>query len=331
MIKNQWYGIYPSKEVKKDALVAVKRCGLDLCLFRLENNQIGCVIDQCSHRGAQISKGKNLGNCVACPFHGIQFNQEGKAVCIPANGKLTHVEERFNVKRYLVKEAHGMIYLWYGDDDKVVDDLPFFEETISENTVYSEMSDCWNAHYSRCIENQLDVVHVPFVHYNTIGRGHKTLVNGPALKVNGNTIHLSAYNSVDQGQTQIPASELEVNPKMNLRFKFPNVWQNHISEHINVVIFFAPIDDEHTMFYIRFYTDMFKWRWMNKIVASVGKRMNKVIERQDKVIVETQRPKASALFCGENLIKGDSPIIMYRKMRSDFQKESAEVKKSEEV
>ena len=26
-------------------------------------------------------------------------------------------------------------------------------------------------HYSRAIENQLDTVHVPFIHHNTIGRG----------------------------------------------------------------------------------------------------------------------------------------------------------------
>lgn len=320
MIKNQWYGILPSKELKKDKLVAVKRCGLDLCLFRLEDNRIGCVIDQCTHRGARISKGKNLGNCIACPFHGIQFDENGKTVFVPANGKLAHVEERFNVKSYLVKEAHGMVYLWYGDKDKATDELPFFDDFIKEGTVYSEMSDLWNAHYSRCIENQLDVVHVPFVHYNTIGRGNKTLVNGPALIVDGATIIFSAYNSVDEGQAQIPASELQVNPSVNLRFKFPNVWQNHIADNINVVIFFAPVDDEHTMFYIRFYTDQFKLKFMNQIMASIGKRMNKVIERQDKVVVETQRPKASSLFCGENLLKGDSPIIMYRKMRSDFQK-----------
>lgn len=320
MIKNQWYGILPSKELKKEKLVAVKRCGLDLCLFRLNDDSIGCVIDQCTHRGAAISKGKNKGDCIACPFHGIQFDKEGKTVFVPANGKLAHVEERFNVKSYLVKEAHGMVYFWYGDKDKATDDLPYFEEFLKEGMVYSEMSDCWNAHYSRCIENQLDVVHVPFVHYNTIGRGNKTLVNGPALKVEGNTIIFSAYNSLDEGQPQIPASELTVNPNMNLRFKFPNIWQNHISSHMNVVIFFAPIDDEHTMFYIRFYTDMFKLRFMNQLMAAVGKRMNKVIERQDKGVVETQRPKVSALFCGEHLLKGDSPVITYRKMRDDFQK-----------
>jgi len=42
--------------------------------------------------------------------------------------------------------------------------------------------DHWAAHYARCHREQLDVVHLPFIHYNTIGRGNKTLVNGPIAR-----------------------------------------------------------------------------------------------------------------------------------------------------
>ncbi|SJZ67912.1 aromatic ring-hydroxylating oxygenase subunit alpha [Anaerorhabdus furcosa] len=324
MIKNQWYAILPSKEVKAHKIVAVKRMGLDLCLFRNDDGDVGCLVDQCSHRGAAISKGIHHGNCVACPFHGIRFDKDGKTVLVPANGKVAKAEERFNVTSYLAKEAHDMIYLWYGDKEKATEQLPFFDDLIKEGTVYSEMSDCWNAHYSRCIENQLDVVHVPFVHYNTIGRGNKTVVNGPALEVKDKFLVLSANNSVDEGQEPIKASELAINPHMNLRFMFPNVWQNYISDHIRVVIFFVPVDDEHTIFYIRFYTDQFKMKTLNQLTAFVGRYMNRIIERQDKRVVETQRPKASTLISGEHLLRGDSPIIMYRKIRDTLKKEADE-------
>lgn len=322
MVKDQWYAVVSSKEVPMNRLVAVKRLGLNLCLFRNSKGEIGCVVDKCTHRGAALSKGKQKGDCVTCPFHGLEFNKDGKCTLIPANGKTANVENRYNVTSYLVREAHGMIYFWYGDKENVTDTLPFFDECIDESFVYSEMTDLWNAHYSRCIENQLDVVHLPFVHYNTIGRGHKTIVNGPPLEVVDGTIIVSANNSVDNGQQPKSSDECTINPKLNLRFKFPNVWQNYISEKIRVVIFFAPIDDENTMFYIRFYTNMFKLKFINKAMAQVGKIMNKVIERQDKRVVETQKPKASALFCGENLLKGDSPVIMYRRMRDSLQKQS---------
>jgi len=86
-----------------------------------------------------------------------------------------------NVRRCLVREEHGIIYLWYGDEEKATGNLPFLDKHVDDSYVWSEMEDHWNAHYSRCIENQLDVVHLPFVHYNTIGRGNKTLVNGPKV------------------------------------------------------------------------------------------------------------------------------------------------------
>lgn len=321
MIKNQWYAIIPSKEIPMRKLIAVKRLGLELCLFRTKNGEIGCVVDKCSHRGAALSKGKQQEDCVTCPFHGLKFNTDGKCTIIPANGRTANIESRFNVKSYLVREAHNMIYLWYGEKEKATDVLPFFDQFIDKSYVYSEMSDLWNAHYSRCIENQLDVVHVPFVHHNTIGRGNKTVVNGPALELIDGTITLTANNSVDNGQKPGSASEYTINPKMNLQFKFPNIWQNHITENIKVIIFFAPVDDENTIFYIRFYTNMFKLKMLNKSMSQVGKIMNKIIERQDKQYVETQTPKASALSCGENLLKGDSPIIMYRQIRDELQKQ----------
>ncbi len=322
MIQNQWYAIMSSKEVKKGALVAVKRLGLELCLFRQEDGQLGCVVDQCVHRGAALSKGLHKGNCVACPFHGLQFDKDGTCKLIPANGRIGHIESRYNVKSYAVREEHDIIYLWYGEKETATGTGAFFSEFIDDSYIYSEMTDLWNAHYSRCIENQLDVVHLPFVHYNTIGRGNKTVVNGPALELIDGTITITANNSVDAGQPPIPASECHINPKMNLRFRFPNIWQNLIAEKIKIVIFFAPVDGEHTILYIRFYTNLFGAKFMNHLMAQVGKVMNKRIERQDKRCVETQRPKPSSLHGNEKLLKGDSPIIMYRTIREELQKQA---------
>ncbi|MET3616544.1 hypothetical protein ABID14_000164 [Peptoniphilus olsenii] len=44
-----------------------------------------------------------------------------------------------------------------------------------------------------------------------------------------------------------------------------------------------------------------------------------MVERQDKRVVITQFPKKSTLKMNENLIKGDLPIIEYRKIRNSLQ------------
>ena len=321
MIYNQWYAILPSKEVKNNKILAVKRLNLDLALFRNKKGQIACVVDQCPHRGAALSKGKIKDGHIQCPFHGLEFDNNGKCKFIPANGKASTADiTRYNVKAYKVKEGNGIVYIWYGEDDKIKKELPFFDEYVDSSFVYSEMEDYWSNHYSRCIENQLDTVHVPIIHHNTIGRGHKTLINGPKVEWKDGILRTSANNEVDKGQKPKPASECTIK-ETSLNFIFPNIWMNHINKKLLVIIYFAPVDDCNTVMYLRFYNKLTKLKLLNKIIALFGKKANKIIERQDKRVVITQKPKASSLKSEEKLLAGDGPIIKYRRLREELKRQ----------
>lgn len=322
MITNQWYAILPSRAVKTNHIVAVKRLNLELALFRSNGGEIGCVVDQCTHRGAALSKGKLKGDCVQCPFHGLEFDKTGRCVFIPANGRASTADiSRFNVKHYPVREKNGIIYLWYGDEAAISDELPFFDDDIDDSYVYSEIEDHWNSHYSRCIENQLDVVHLPFVHHNTIGRGNKTLINGPKIEFVPGGLVTSANNDADVGQKPKTAAECVIKPTY-LKFLFPNIWMNHISDKIKVIIYFAPVDDENTVLYIRFYSKAAGNKPLDSLIAFAGKFGNRVIERQDKRVVITQKPKASAYKSHEKLLSGDGPIIQYRRIRDELKNQN---------
>ena len=318
MIPNQWYAILPSKAVKTNQIVGVKRLNLELALFRTDKGELGCVVDQCTHRGAALSKGKVKGDCIQCPFHGLEFDRTGRCAFIPANGKASTADiSRYNVRNYPVRESNDIIYFWYGDLERITDELPFFNEDINASYVYSEIEDHWNSHYSRCIENQLDVVHLPFVHHNTIGRGNKTLVNGPKIEFVPGGLVTSANNDIDVGQKPKTAAECIIKPT-NLKFLFPNIWMNHINDKIKVIIYFAPVDDENTILYIRFYNKATGFKTLDRLIAFFGKFGNRIIERQDKRVVITQKPKASAYKSQEKLLSGDGPIIQYRRIREEL-------------
>ena len=318
MIANQRYAILPSKEVCRNQIVGVRRLSMDLALFRSSKGEIGCVSDQCTHRGAALSKGKVKGDCVQCPFHGLEFDGTGRCTFIPANGRSsTENIGRYNVKSWAVRESGGIIYLWYGAPEAATGSLPFFHEDVDDTWVYSEIADHWNAHYSRCIENQLDVVHLPFVHHNTIGRGNKTLVNGPKVVLVPGGLVTSANNDVDNGQAPMPDTACEIKSTY-LKFLFPNIWMNHISDKFKVIIYFAPVDEENTILYIRFYSRAAGARPIDGLIAFLGRFANKVIERQDRRVVITQKPKASALHSQEVLLSGDAPIIQYRVLREQL-------------
>ncbi len=103
-----------------------------------------------------------------------------------------------------------MIFIFWGDKDKVVDDLPEFDDLNVYQFSSITFKDVWPVHYSRAIENQLDLVHVPFVHYNTIGRGNRTLVNGPVQVIDKNKISYWVYNEKDVGQIPKKAGDLPI-------------------------------------------------------------------------------------------------------------------------
>ncbi len=248
----------------------------------------------------------------------MEFDQTGRCAFIPANGKSSALDiSRYNVKHYPVRENNDIIFFWYGQLERVTDELPFFYEDVDASYAYSEIEDHWNSHYSRCIENQLDVVHLPFVHHNTIGRGNKTLVNGPKIEFVPGGLVTSANNEADVGQNPKTAAECLIKPTY-LKFLFPNIWMNHISDKIKVIIYFAPVDDENTILYIRFYSMATRFKPLDGLIAYLGKFGNRIIERQDKRVVITQKPKASTYKSQEKLLPGDGPIIQYRRIREEL-------------
>jgi len=320
MIRNQWYAVLDSREVKKGKLLGITRMGEKLVFWRNADGSIGCLKDKCAHRGVQLSCGKIISGTVQCPFHGFQYDTSGKGVLIPANGRNAPVPANFKVPSYPAREAHGLIWIFWGQSKKLPP-IPWFNN-LDESFSYSTVPDPWDAHYSRVIENQLDVVHLPFVHYNTIGRGNKTLVHGPLAELVDSELKIWMRNVTDDGKTK-PEKPSEIDKSSSpvyLYFIFPNIWQNVISPDIRVMIAFAPVDEEHTIAYLRFYQRFIKMPGLKQFVNWIGGRGNIRIAHQDRRVVQTQQPKPSGLKIGENLIQGDNPIVLYRKQRVKLQK-----------
>ncbi len=209
--------------------------------------------------------------------------------------------------------------IWWGEPRASYPPVPWFE-SIPDTMVYTTLKDHWANHYARAIENQLDVVHLPFIHHNTIGRGNRTLVNGPIAREESHwegdhLINLWVYNEVDRGQKPKRPSELpEPTRRPFLQFRYGNLWQNWIADGIRIVIAFAPIDNENTLMYIRYYHTV-RLPVVRQLFGWMGALANLVIERQDRRVVVTQRPPRPDLGIGEILIQGDNPIVLYRKIR----------------
>lgn len=318
MIYNQWYVILESKELKKKKPLRITRLNESLALWRDKEGNVCCIADKCCHRGASLACGVVIDGKLECPFHGFIYDKSGTVTSIPANGKNTPVPKTMKVDSYRTFEDYGLIWIWWGDPDKIEGEPFFFKEL--KDFSYSSFKDNWNVHYSRAIENQLDVVHLPFVHKTTIGRGNKTLVNGPVVVREDELLTFYVNNIEDDGNTK-PLKPNEISDYKNffyLQFYFPNIWQNFITDKIRAFAAFVPVDDENTIIYIRYYQNIIKIPLLKQLMNFIGKISSIVILRQDKRVVKTQLPKKSAAKIDERLIMGDKPIIEYRKHRQEL-------------
>lgn len=323
MIRNQWYGILDAKEVKNNKPIGVTRMGEKLVLWRSSDGTVNCIFDKCCHRGASLSEGAIIHDTVQCPFHGFAYNGSGSVVTIPANGKNTPVPERYKINAYAVREKYGFIWLWYGESTENLPEIPFFKE-LTQGFSYDGFNENWPVHYTRAAENQLDVVHLPFVHTNSIGRGCQTLVNGPVVTWEENRMTFYVYNEPDDGVKK-PLSPKEISnyeKLFSLQFQMPNLWQNRISDKVRIIAVFAPVDDTNTRIYLRFYQSFMRLPILKQIIGSLSNISNRYILHQDRKVVLSQLPTKTEIDMGEKLIQGDLPIIEFRKKRAELKKQA---------
>jgi phenylpropionate dioxygenase-like ring-hydroxylating dioxygenase large terminal subunit len=292
--------------------------GEKLVLWRDQNGVVKCLADQCIHRGVSLSTGKILENNVQCPFHGFEFDGTGQCRKIPANGRVSPIPPSYVARSYVVREGHGLVWLWWGERRETYPELPFFDD-LDDSFSWKTIRSLWATHYSRAIENQLDVAHVPFVHASTIGRGKRTLVNGPRCKLDGDSLYVWPDNEVDEGQKPMKPEEVpEGEGAVFLHFIYPNIWENHISENLRVFAAFAPVDDENTMMYIRQYQRTVRVPLLKQAFNAAGMVFNSIVANQDKPVVETELPKRVSIDMREFLVQADRPILLYRQRRREL-------------
>ncbi len=319
MIRNQWYAILESNEVPRNKPIGVTRMGEKLVAWRDNGGKVTVMHDLCPHRGVALSIGEVHGDCIWCPFHGFEYDASGRCTLIPANGRTTPAPKAFKVQAYPTHEMHGLIFIYWGQPEGEVPPPRWFSD-LDESFSYGAVRDPWHAHYSRVVENQLDVPHVPFLHHNTIGRGGRTVIDGPWVEwQDPDRFFVRTSMRLDDGTPARRADEMAAPDKpFHLDFIFPNLWQNWISAKVRVVVAFAPVDDENTVMYLRFYQNFMRTPVLRSLINRSAMIFNTIVAHQDRRVVQTQRPVRSDLRMGEKLIPGDSPVIAYRRRRQEL-------------
>ena len=312
--ENHWYVVLSSAELRRKPVDA-KRLGRRMVFWRDAGNVAHAHEDRCPHLGAALSAGKVEDGRLVCPFHGFAFDGGGACRHIPANGCAGKIPKGMALTSFVLREAYGFIWLWHGQACDSYPELPYFPELLEEGwRCRTDIVD-WPVHYTRAIENQLDVAHLAFVHGAAMGQAGRSFVDGPWVEADDHGIRIWSSNARDTGQpksSQAALREAAQGQPPRIRFLFPGTWILHIAPSIRNVVAFVPIDDKHTRYYLRFYH-----RVRLPVVAQLFELAlgwsNRHILGQDRRVVVTQTPANSLDAVNDRFIEADRAIVAFRR------------------
>jgi renierapurpurin 18,18'-hydroxylase len=165
---NHWYPAAWAEQLKPGQVVAVTVWQQAIALYRNAAGQPFALEDACPHKGIELHKGEVVGNCLACPYHGWEFDGDGQCVNIPYFPKDQKLP-RAQARSYPTQEKYGIVWIFPGDPALASQhSLPEVPEYNDPNWLMVPITGKFNAHFSICNENTMDVFH-GYLHKNLQG------------------------------------------------------------------------------------------------------------------------------------------------------------------
>lgn len=173
---NYWYPVAWTHQVKASEVLPVKVWEQAIAVFRDSGGQLHALEDACPHKGVALHKGEIQGDRLLCPYHGWEFEGSGHCVRIPyypPEQKLPCVQAR----SYPVAEKYGIVWVFPGDA-QLAQQTPFPDvpEYTDPDWLVIPIPGQFNAHFSICNENTMDVFH-GFLHRDIQGWFDPQLLN----------------------------------------------------------------------------------------------------------------------------------------------------------
>lgn len=244
-IRNLWYPVVPSWQVGS-APVGITRLTEKIVLWRDGQGQVHALEDRCPHRGARLSLGWNLGDRVACWYHGIEIKGSGTVAKVPASANCP-LEGQACVKSYPVKETAGAVFLWFGVDPKAPPaDLVLPEELTSDEYSHFLCMSNWKTNYRYAIDNVMDPMHGAYLHAtsHSMAEGDKQA----EMRVR-KTLTGLMFEKTNQRGVNFDWVELGDTGCLWLRLAIPYQKRYGPGGSFGIVGFATPVDDKHCQVY----------------------------------------------------------------------------------
>ncbi|MGH7778671.1 MAG: Rieske 2Fe-2S domain-containing protein, partial [Candidatus Binataceae bacterium] len=307
MIPNQWYPIYESSKVKAKQPAGIRRLGMDLVLWRDTDSRAVAMPDRCPHRAASLSRGRVRDGCIQCPYHGFRWNSRGECVLMPVNGADAPIPKGFDAHPMLLREAHGLVWLWYGEQGAAAAEIPWLAPAPWENGSLYTTSFEVDVSYLRVMENMGDLFHVAFVHRRWFPGAGTLLVNFDA-HVEDEIVKVSGTLSPEGGKRWY-----NYEYPLRAELRLPAIARVEEASKLHLLVTATPIDRDRTWMWLR-YTQAYIPRWLGgsmlaRVIAWTD--IHPIFQWGDMPTLRSQRLDDPGDISHYHLVPADHAIALY--------------------
>ena len=169
-----WFQVAWSDEVKPGEVRRMTYFDREMVAWRAQSGQLTVMDAYCEHLGAHLGYGGHVqGEVIECPFHGWQWNHEGRNVCIPYQDRPNRGRR---MRTYPVVERNESVYIWHDSEGRqpyfdAPDVFATFDDGSSAADYYPQMRfyrKTLELHPQYVLENGVDFAHFKFVHQTPI-------------------------------------------------------------------------------------------------------------------------------------------------------------------
>ena len=114
MNPDYWYAVEWDKNVKRGDVKEVVFWKQSIALFRGEDGRLSAIENRCAHRQLKLTYGHVKGCQVVCPYHGWQYDGDGRCAHIP-HELFGNKQPEFKLKSFPVQVKHGLVWIFPGD------------------------------------------------------------------------------------------------------------------------------------------------------------------------------------------------------------------------
>jgi phenylpropionate dioxygenase-like ring-hydroxylating dioxygenase large terminal subunit len=309
LLTNEWLVAAWASSVPMNSLRGVRMLGTDVMLWR-SGEGLRAWRDLCVHRGAKLSLGTicrtEHGECLACPYHGWEYNSAGECVRIPA-----HPEQappaRARVDQFAAREKYGLIWVCLGAPRGDVPAFPEGDEPGFRLVPAGPYE--FHAQGPRIIENLLDVAHLPTAHAGMLGDPGRAEIGDYSVTTSADGIvahDIPVWQPDPDGTGRAAKVHYTywVNQPLTARLT-----KLHGANNFSILASVTPVDAETSLAWV-----VMAMNYAHEVRDEEIRRFQDQITAQDVRIVNSQRPELLPLDLQAELhLRSDQVAIAYRR------------------